>query len=173
MPGLKAKPELNGSNGVVLNYDAEKGRFNVRLDDADATVVALKPTNLTEQQPPPPAGGSSVPLAPSPAPAAAALVDRCRARRAPSDRCRARRASAARRNREAPPTAPPTPPQADAWLLAALTESDPAKLREALRAAPAEGALAELARQQLSSSRRSARRTRRGGGGGAAGGASR
>ena len=43
--GLVAKPELNGRRGVVLSFDAERGRYHVRVDQS-REVVALKPDNL-------------------------------------------------------------------------------------------------------------------------------
>lgn len=38
------KPELNGQNGTVINYDPDKGRYTIHLDNG--TRVALKPDNV-------------------------------------------------------------------------------------------------------------------------------
>ena len=42
--GLIARPELNGTRGVAVTYNAETGRYNVRMPQGE--VIALKPTNL-------------------------------------------------------------------------------------------------------------------------------
>ena len=43
--GLKAKPGLNGSRGVVTGFVASIGRCKVQLDDA-ADEVTVKPGNM-------------------------------------------------------------------------------------------------------------------------------
>ena len=53
--GLLAKPELNGANAVVEGYDAERERFNVRVQTGtEAVVLALKAVNLSSAGAPPP-----------------------------------------------------------------------------------------------------------------------
>ena len=44
--GLASRADLNGTEGVVLSYDATKGRFGVRPHTEPAP-LGLKPTNLT------------------------------------------------------------------------------------------------------------------------------
>jgi len=44
--GLKAKPELNGKRGLVVEYIEAKGRWKVEMDD-NAEIVAVKRDNLT------------------------------------------------------------------------------------------------------------------------------
>ena len=44
--GLASRADLNGTEGVVMSYDATKGRFGVRPHTEPAP-LALKPTNLT------------------------------------------------------------------------------------------------------------------------------
>ena len=34
LEGLKAAPELNGRTGTVLKYDADKGRYHVKVHDS-------------------------------------------------------------------------------------------------------------------------------------------
>jgi hypothetical protein len=41
---LASSPELNGTKGTVLSFDAEKDRYHVRLHDG--RVAALAPLNL-------------------------------------------------------------------------------------------------------------------------------
>jgi len=41
-----SRTELNGSKGSALDYDRDKGRYNVRL--ANGQTIALKPSNLKE-----------------------------------------------------------------------------------------------------------------------------
>ena len=51
LAGLQAKPELNGCECVVGAYNADKGRYNVRLKSKPAVAcldVALKPENLEQ-----------------------------------------------------------------------------------------------------------------------------
>ena len=48
--GLVGKPELNGSFGAIVGYDAGKGRFRVRVDDASNVVMAFKQENLRRQR---------------------------------------------------------------------------------------------------------------------------
>ena len=43
--GLVGRPELNGRQGFVLQFDADKGRYSVRLA-GEANTLALKPANL-------------------------------------------------------------------------------------------------------------------------------
>ena len=45
--GLVAKPDLNGVSGRILKFDADTGRYGVRL--ATGKLVALKPTSLRPQ----------------------------------------------------------------------------------------------------------------------------
>jgi len=47
--GLQAKPELNGSEGVVEKFDEEKGRWQTRLKDGK--VLEVKPANLEVDNP--------------------------------------------------------------------------------------------------------------------------
>jgi len=42
--GLQSKPEFNGRQAMVLNYDATKGRYSAELDGVK---VSLKRGNLT------------------------------------------------------------------------------------------------------------------------------
>ena len=52
--GLKARPEVNGREGVVGSFDAAKGRYAVALKesaDAAAETLALKRDNLVQQLP--------------------------------------------------------------------------------------------------------------------------
>jgi len=44
--GLKAKPELNGTAGTLVQFHKEKGRWQVRMEDGE-TQHLLKPENLT------------------------------------------------------------------------------------------------------------------------------
>jgi len=48
-----SRDDLNGSKGVATDYDRDKGRYNVSLDNGQ--VVALKPANLEPTQDPGPA----------------------------------------------------------------------------------------------------------------------
>ena len=48
--GLEAKPELNGTIGVVGAYDAAKGRYAVKLEGGGAPML-LKPDNLVAAEP--------------------------------------------------------------------------------------------------------------------------
>jgi len=43
--GLSSKPELNGSRGIAVGFDEDKGRYTVRLDAGPT--MALRPSNLT------------------------------------------------------------------------------------------------------------------------------
>ena len=45
---LIGRPELNGRAGLVLSYDTSSGRVGVKVDGEDHP-IALKPTNLSEQ----------------------------------------------------------------------------------------------------------------------------
>lgn len=47
--GLVGRPELNGTCGLARSFDAQTGRYAVRLD-ADGTRVALKPANLVREE---------------------------------------------------------------------------------------------------------------------------
>lgn len=44
--GLKGRPELNGMRGTVLSFDADKGRYAVKLPSAEK--ILLKPDNLQQ-----------------------------------------------------------------------------------------------------------------------------
>ena len=44
--GLVARPALNGTYGLAISFDAQSGRYGVRLE-VDGTRVALRPDNLT------------------------------------------------------------------------------------------------------------------------------
>ena len=45
LEGLVARADLNGRSGVVLSFDAERGRFGVEVD-GQSDLLALKPANL-------------------------------------------------------------------------------------------------------------------------------
>ena len=50
LTGLKAKPELNGRNGVVIHqFDAKTGRCGIKLDDG--TGLSVKPSNMVFDTP--------------------------------------------------------------------------------------------------------------------------
>ena len=52
--GLEGSPELNGGNGVILSFDAEKGRYSVRVDRPHRPKpLGLKPANCRATGPPP------------------------------------------------------------------------------------------------------------------------
>jgi hypothetical protein len=40
--GIQAKPELNGAQGIAVQFVADRGRFQIRLDGANATTQALR-----------------------------------------------------------------------------------------------------------------------------------
>ncbi len=42
--GIVAKPELNGRTGTAANFDHDKGRYSVKLDDGSS--ILIKPCNL-------------------------------------------------------------------------------------------------------------------------------
>lgn len=42
-----SRADLNGTRGQAVDFDKEKGRYNVRLDGGK--VLALKPENLEER----------------------------------------------------------------------------------------------------------------------------
>ena len=46
--GLKNRPELNGTNGVVLSFQPDRGRLAVKLPSEEN--ILLKPANVTEAQ---------------------------------------------------------------------------------------------------------------------------
>ena len=46
--GLKNRPELNGTNGVVLSFQPNRGRLAVKLPSEES--ILLKPANMTEAQ---------------------------------------------------------------------------------------------------------------------------
>lgn len=46
--GLVARPELNGTCGTILSFDAAKGRYAVRLIDVSEERILLKPAALSE-----------------------------------------------------------------------------------------------------------------------------
>jgi len=48
--GIQSKPELNGSEGIVVNFDPESGRYVVKLDGLESP-MKLKPENLSEIKP--------------------------------------------------------------------------------------------------------------------------
>jgi len=45
LEGLVARADLNGRSGVVISFDAERGRFGVEVD-GQSDLLALKPANL-------------------------------------------------------------------------------------------------------------------------------
>lgn len=45
LDGLSAKPELNGKHGIVKTWDAERGRYGVRLKHNGA-LVSVRPANI-------------------------------------------------------------------------------------------------------------------------------
>lgn len=46
LAGLKARPDLNGRFGRVIDFNAEKQRLAVKLEGSNAHTMLLKPTNL-------------------------------------------------------------------------------------------------------------------------------
>ena len=45
LSGLMGRPALNGQCGQAESYNAESGRYNIRLDEGD--MLALKPANVS------------------------------------------------------------------------------------------------------------------------------
>lgn len=43
-----SKVELNGARGVVTSYDAERGRFSVRMSSGGGPPIAVRPQNLAK-----------------------------------------------------------------------------------------------------------------------------
>ena len=62
LQGLTAKPELNGRGGVAFSFDANRGRYQVRVHGSGAT-LSVKPSNLALDQLIPDAVVTGVPTA--------------------------------------------------------------------------------------------------------------
>ena len=45
---VRTQPELNGKVGRVVKFDDAKGRYNVKLEDQNDRVLALKPQNVIQ-----------------------------------------------------------------------------------------------------------------------------
>ena len=50
--GLVARPELNGTKGIICGYNEETGRHKMRLDTEEEVFINIRPANLFPVFPP-------------------------------------------------------------------------------------------------------------------------